>query len=78
MVPLVGKLKKFYEFSQRLGIHPPVLRLRSHSGSCEASLLRDTLFKNASEQKRGGGGGQMSLFIKGRFKVASHTHDLHI
>ncbi|TWW70824.1 Protein FAM49B L1 [Takifugu flavidus] len=29
VVPLVGKLKKFYEFSQRLGIHPPVLRLRS-------------------------------------------------
>lgn len=42
MVPLVGKLKKFYEFSQRLGIHPPVPppQGRSHA------LLRDTLFKS--------------------------------
>lgn len=31
VVPLVGKLKKFYEFSQRLGIPPPVLHLQGRS-----------------------------------------------
>lgn len=31
MVPLVGKLKKFYEFSQRLGTCPSVLRLQEPS-----------------------------------------------
>lgn len=78
VVPLVGKLKKFYEFSQRLGIHPPRAAFRDIllEVSCEARLLRDTLFKNASGQKQRGR--QMSLFIKGLFKVASHTHDLHI
>lgn len=39
VVPLVGKLKKFYEFSQRLGTHPPVLLLTE--ASCEAPLRGD-------------------------------------
>lgn len=77
MVPLVGKLKKFYEFSQRLGIHPPgphlhpAVRLR-----CYVILyLKMPVSRNAGGR---GGGRQMSLFIKGHFKAASHTHDLHI
>lgn len=77
MVPLVGKLKKFYEFSQRLGIHPPVLppQGRSHSSwlqGCVAARYCEKL--RVSKNKRGR---QMSC-LETTFLKWPHTHTTSI